>query len=121
MSRCRVPILSDWKFLVETVDRDDAAERHGEAGLTNLVLTLRAAAHKGCGGSLVANRQDARCARRYPALKHVSPLAIVMIASATARRTDQSGAHPASCCAQGLRRQPQCEPPGCTVRSTFTT
>ena len=54
-------MLSDWRFLGEALDRDDAAEAFGEAGLTNLVQATAAAAHKACGGSLVANRQDARC------------------------------------------------------------
>ena len=42
----------------------DAEERLGEAGVTNLVLTLRAAAVKACGGTLVTTRGDVRCCSR---------------------------------------------------------
>ena len=43
------------------LEATDAEERLGEAGVTNLVLTLRAAAVKACGGTLVTTRGDARC------------------------------------------------------------
>jgi hypothetical protein len=57
---CRVPILSDWKYLVGVLEAADAEERLGEAGVSNLVLTLRAAAVHGCGGTLVAAHVDGR-------------------------------------------------------------
>ena len=56
----RVPILSDWKYMVGVLEAANAEERLGEAGVTNLVLTLRAAAVHGCGGTLVAAHVDGR-------------------------------------------------------------
>jgi len=49
---------------VGALEAADAEERLGEAGVTNLVLTLRAAAVKACGGTLVTTRGDARCRSR---------------------------------------------------------
>ena len=45
---------------MESLEQEETAQRFGEAGVTNLLLTLQSAAHKGCGGSIVANRQDSR-------------------------------------------------------------
>ena len=41
--------------MVAVLEAADAEERLGEAAVTNLVLTLRAAAVKACGGMLVAH------------------------------------------------------------------
>lgn len=45
---------------MEALEQEETAQRFGEAGVTNLLLMLKSAAHKGCGGSIVANRLDTR-------------------------------------------------------------
>ena len=55
---CRVPALKEWAIIVSML----LGESLGESAWTDLLLVLKNAAHKACGGALSLLQPDGRCA-----------------------------------------------------------
>lgn len=57
---CRVPALSDWALMLGWAQQGKAEAHFGEAGVTNLLHTLRDALTKATGAPLLGSAHDAR-------------------------------------------------------------